>query len=72
MSDWELFLCPYLDPDLVDSNWPQNLKLDNYGNSGSLKLFAGPMYAPDIQMSEGGKDAETVASREACTVEIGI
>ena len=39
---------------------------NNYGNPGSLKLSAGPVYTPDILMSEGGKAAETMAGMEAC------
>ena len=72
MSDWEPFLCPYLDPNLVDSNWPQILISDNYGNSGSLKLSAGPMYTPDTQTSEGDKAAETAAGRKVHTDEMGV
>ena len=40
----------------------------NYGNPGSMKLFASPIYTPNIQMSEGSKAAETVVGMEACTV----
>ena len=46
--------------------------LGKYGNPGSLKLSAGPMYTPYINMSEGGKAAETMAGREACTVDMGV
>ena len=38
----------------------------NYGNFGSLKLSAGSVYIPVIQMSEGGKAAKTMARMEAC------
>ena len=44
----------------------------NYRILDSLKLSVGPMYTLDILMYEGGKDAETVACREACTVEMRV
>ena len=67
MPDWEPFLCPYLDPGLVDSYGPQNLMPSNYGIPDYLKLSTGPMYTLNILMSEGGKAAEIMAGIEACT-----
>ena len=69
-----LWLIPYPchDLDLGDWYWPQNLKLNNHGTSDSRKVTGGSVCNPDIQMLEGGTDADIRAEIGMYTAEVVV